>query len=426
MNEESRESVPVERTDAPIVHDRSGAVIGVLREDTRNDAVAMAEAAAPLPANYHNVTPEDITRCSPRDLIRYSTQAQGAKDWQAVIAFQDALVKLQPGNARAHLFLSIALERVRRYADALVVWERTIALPSYVPDPRDAIRSIRLREKMTGVMSASVLGARPVRHDLPSSHLEITSEMLTLCTPYDLVRYSIQAQQDERWDRVEMFQWELVKRQPENIVAHIQLARAFVKQGKMEDAAGLMITIEELRTSRDDAKVIHAILGLKRWLNEAAAKTQARRQARNFVPTSPAPAAPDPAPRVAPDAVLTPKKLSNIDTSRFDNFLASIQREAENWPFVQGRGEGWRKIPEDESDFFAEAFAEFRKQLERAIPKGPNRAFWGKFDDMELQFHRGSFNMHALVTLMERAENAAGGAEVDFGRLETIRIKSRA
>lgn len=412
MLEEPQEPT-IERTDAPLIHDRTGAVIGVLRNDVRNEATATAEAAAPLPANYREVTPEIMANCSPEDLVRYSMQAQDAKDWQAVVALQDALTKLQPGDARAHLILSVALERIGRYADAFVVWGHAVTLENYEPDPRDAMRSARLREKMTGARSASAQGVRPVRYDLPSSHLNVTQEMLTLCTPCDLVRYSTQAQKDERWDRVEIFQRELVKQQPQNIVAHIRLARAFVKQEKTEDAAGLMTTIEKLRTFRNNAKVIHAILGLKRRLDEAAAKTHARRPAEN------------PAPHPRPDPAPTSRKLSNIDTSRFDNFLASIQREGGNWQFVQGRGEGWRKIPEEERDFFIEVFAEFKKQLARVIEKGPHRAFWGKFDDMESQFCRGSFNIHALVTLMERAQNATSGAKVDFGRLEPIRLKVR-
>ncbi len=425
MIEEPRQPT-IERTDAPTVHGRTDAVVGVLQENVRSGATAVTETAAPLPADYHNVTPEDITHCSPRDLVRFSTLARGAQDWRAVVMFQAALVKLPPDNARANLFLSIALERTGRYADALVVWEHTVSLPNYEPDPQDRYRSARLRAKMTGAAVASVTGVRPVRYDLPSSHMDVTPKMLELCADQDLVRYSMQAQQDEQWDRVEMFEWELVKRQPRNIVAHVVLARAFLKQRKMEDAAALMPTIEELRTPRDDAKITRAIADLQRKLDEAEEKTRARRPpAASSSPALPAPIGPNLDTGSAADSVPMPKKLSNIDASRFDNFLTSIQRTAEEWSWAKGHGEGWRKIPEDESDFFTEAFTEFRKQLERAIPKGPNRAFWGKFDDTELQFQRGAVNVNALATLLERAENAASGAKVDFGRLEPIRIKIR-
>ncbi|MBI2638511.1 hypothetical protein HYW83_02880 [Candidatus Peregrinibacteria bacterium] len=395
------------------------ATVERLQLDTES-AAEMAAAVAYPPANYQHLTPEEFARCSPRDLVRYSAQAQAARDWVAVIRFQETLVKVQPNNARGHLFLSLALERTGQYADALTVWERAISIPGYRPDPRDAYRCERLRARMYD--QASTPGARPVRHDLPSSHMQVTPEMFKLCADHDLLRYSLQAQQDERWDRVEMFQWELVKRHPRNIMAHIVLTRAFVKQGKMEDAAALMPTIEELRTPQDDIRVTRAVATLKRILAR-------RPTAENFAATSPAPSLASPAPSLsagpATDSVPTPRKLSNIDTSRFDNFLASIQREAENWPQIQGHGEGWRKIPEDENDFFTEAFVEFRKQLERAIPKGPNRALWGKFDDIEMQFQRGIVNVNALATLMDRAENAASGAKVDFGRLEPIRIKTR-
>lgn len=424
-----REEAPDVVPDGPVEMLRQD--VGDAADGAAAEMAIMADAAAPLPMNYLHVTPEHIARCSGRDLVLYSAQAQRVRDWAAVILFQEALVKMQPGNARAHLFLSIALEQVERYADALAAWECAIALPNFRPDPRDTFRADRLRAKMEGrdLRRSSLLmsGTRPVRPDLPSSYLDVTPQMLELCTVHDLIRYSVQAQKDERWDRVEMFQWEMVKRDPHHLRAHILLVRALIKQGKMEDAQALMGTVEELRMPYDDEKTVRSIMWLRRQLAEVA-------PARPALEPTPEPSRSSSAPpggSSIPSARLSPsapepvaRRISNIDTSRFDNFLASLRREAEDWAFVQGHGEGWRQIPGDEKEFLADAFNEFLKQLARVIPRGPNAAFWGKFGDMNIQIHRGLINLHALDTLIDRAENAASGASVDLGRLEPIRLKT--
>lgn len=396
--------------------------VGEVQREARADLLATvlrAPMSWPRPEQYRDVTPDMITRCSTGALIAYSRAAQSNKDWEAAAAFQGEIVRREPNNTRAHVFLSFALENIGELEEAARVWETLTALPGYEPNPRYAHRPTELRARLRSEGTPRGTADRTVRYDLPSSHIEVTPEMLPTCRIADLIRYSVQAQKDKRWDRVEMFQWELVKRQPHDVLAHVLLTRAFVEQGKMEDAADLMQTVRELRTPHDDERITKMILAIEYRLGKGA-RTQPRLLEAEKAPTSASASARAPT-AAAPVALARP---SNIDTSRFDNFLTSIRREAELWPQVQGQGEGWRRIPEDEHDFFAEAFEEFGKQLTRAIPKGPNKAFWGKFEDIRTQIHRGAINVHALDTLTERTENTARGAKVELGRLEPIRLKS--
>ncbi|GEM_PF-5573242 len=419
--------MPEEKTAPDILRNDVGEELHVAAAPA--DEVAAVPAVLPRPTNYRDLTSEMITGCTIGALIAYSRTAQADRNWKSVAMFQRELVRREPQNVRAYVFLSFALENIGQYEEAARVWETLIDLPGYDPNQRYAhrVQELRLRSKMTahpaGRPTSPGRAARAVRYDLPSGHLGVTPEMIPLCSSADLIRYSMQAQQDQRWDRVEMFQWEVVKRQPRNLVAHILLVRAFVMQGKMEDARGLMPTVEELRSPHDTAHVTRSILSLRHRLGEAPPPR--RLPVREAPAEDKAPALPRPAPDLRSDTAPVLKRPSNIDTSRFDNFLTSLLRTAESWPQTQGQGEGWRKIPEDERDFFIEAFGEFQKQLARAIPKGPNKAFWGKFDDINTQIHRGSINIHALGTLIDRTESAARGAKVDLGKLEPIRIKNR-
>lgn len=97
----------------------------------------------------------------------------------------------------------------------------------------------------------------------------------------------------------------------------------------------------------------------------------------------------------------------NIDFSRFDRFLHSLEIEADKqWENVN-QGTTWRRIPKQYAAALKQAILEFEKQLElrRFIPKSSNTTFWGVFRSLRDQMMRGIINIETIKTVIRHIPN---------------------
>lgn len=209
---------------------------------------------------YESLTDLDfefIDECDSFNLARLAKRAHFNADNERTVLLAEKLLKREPNNLKAWLYIAVVYERTGRFEEAYEIYvDHVTRLEGSTQDNRKIMR--RLKLKMEG------------RH-FPKSYKSLTNadwERISVADVGALIAYSIEAEAALDWEVVVRLNDEILKKEPGNITSSIRKAAALRNLNKPSEALLILEQVlkMQIRANLSIARTTTNILQLRQQL----------------------------------------------------------------------------------------------------------------------------------------------------------------